>query len=194
MQQWPEKQPDIVRAWQHARDNNLYRNVLDRYTKQTVASAYALTNQLEYFAELSCMYFVRCNYEPSDRKELEEYDPVGYEMIRKIDQGEIRGLLSICFNPLVSLPDNAFVRRTLEKLEFYVALDFFPAQWLASITGLHASMTMGQPFPDVWLPRGLDMQLGLMLAIGAFDFQYTLDYHDYRRAEITTTIRDPGAR
>ena len=75
-----------------------------------------------------------------------------------------------------------------------VALDFFPAQWLASITGVHASMTMGQPFPDVWLPRGLDMQLGLMLAVGAFDFHYSLDYHDYRRAEITTTIRVPGAR
>jgi len=75
-----------------------------------------------------------------------------------------------------------------------VALDFFPAQWLASLTGLHASMTMSQPFPDVWLPRGLDLQLGLMLAVGAFDFHYTLDYHDYRRAEITTTIRVPGAR
>jgi len=75
-----------------------------------------------------------------------------------------------------------------------VALDFFPAQWLASMTGLHASMTMRQPFPDVWLPRGLDLQLGLMLAVGAFDFHYTLDYHDYRRAEITTTIRVPGAR
>src|ERR1700681_1281423 len=75
-----------------------------------------------------------------------------------------------------------------------VALDFFPAQWLASITGLHASMTMGEPFPDVWLPRGLDLQLGMMLAVGAFDFHYTLDYHDYRRAEISTTIRVPGAR
>ena len=39
--------------------------------------------------------------------------------------GEIRGLLSICFNPVVSLPDNNFVRRMLEKLEFYVAIDFF---------------------------------------------------------------------
>ena len=29
-----------------------------------------------------------------------------YEMFRKIDAGEIKGLLSICFNPMVSLPDN----------------------------------------------------------------------------------------
>jgi assimilatory nitrate reductase catalytic subunit len=48
-----------------------------------------------------------------------------YEIFRKIDRGEIRGLLSICFNPLVSLPDNDFVRRALDKLDFYVAIDFF---------------------------------------------------------------------
>ena len=48
-----------------------------------------------------------------------------YEMFRKIDAGEIKGLLSICFNPKVSLPDNAFITRCLEKLEFYAAIDFF---------------------------------------------------------------------
>ncbi len=48
-----------------------------------------------------------------------------YELFRKIDRGEIRGLLSLCFNPLVSLPDNNFVARMLEKLDFYVAIDFF---------------------------------------------------------------------
>ena len=48
-----------------------------------------------------------------------------YEMMRKIDAGEIRGLLSICFNPVVSLPDNTFVRRALDKLEFFAAIDFF---------------------------------------------------------------------
>jgi assimilatory nitrate reductase catalytic subunit len=48
-----------------------------------------------------------------------------YEIFRQIDQGKIRGLLSICFNPVVSLPDNNFVARMLEKLDFYVAIDFF---------------------------------------------------------------------
>jgi assimilatory nitrate reductase catalytic subunit len=48
-----------------------------------------------------------------------------YEIFRKIDAGEIKGLLSICFNPIVSLPDNAFIRRALGKLEFYAAIDFF---------------------------------------------------------------------
>ncbi|MEP6860312.1 MAG: molybdopterin oxidoreductase family protein [Deltaproteobacteria bacterium] len=48
-----------------------------------------------------------------------------YELFRKIDAGEIKGLLSICINPKVSLPDNQFVTRALEKLEFFVAIDFF---------------------------------------------------------------------
>ncbi|MCC6428288.1 MAG: molybdopterin-dependent oxidoreductase, partial [Phycisphaerales bacterium] len=48
-----------------------------------------------------------------------------YEMFRKIDKGEIKGLISLCFNPVVSLPDNNFIARALGKLEFYVAIDFF---------------------------------------------------------------------
>lgn len=48
-----------------------------------------------------------------------------YEIFRKVDRGEIRGLLSVCFNPVVSLPDNNFIRRMLDKLDFYVAIDFF---------------------------------------------------------------------
>jgi assimilatory nitrate reductase catalytic subunit len=48
-----------------------------------------------------------------------------YEIFRKIDKGEIKGLLSICFNPMISLPDNNFIQRMLEKLDFYVAIDFF---------------------------------------------------------------------
>lgn len=48
-----------------------------------------------------------------------------YEMFRKIDAGEIKGLISLCFNPKVSLPDNNFISRALGKLEFYVAIDFF---------------------------------------------------------------------
>lgn len=83
LEQWPEKQPDILRAWDHAVEQGLYRNVKDGAGKH-IAKAYALVNQLEYFAELSCMYFVGCNYEPSTRKMLRAYDPLGYAMIQKM--------------------------------------------------------------------------------------------------------------
>jgi len=48
-----------------------------------------------------------------------------YEIFRKVEKGEIKGLLSICFNPKVSLPDNNYVSKMLEKLDFFVAIDFF---------------------------------------------------------------------
>jgi assimilatory nitrate reductase catalytic subunit len=60
-----------------------------------------------------------------DEKDLPGPGVDVYEMFRKIDRREIKGLLSICFNPKVSLPDSTFVARSLEKLEFYTAIDFF---------------------------------------------------------------------
>ena len=48
-----------------------------------------------------------------------------YELMQAIHQGEIKGLISICFNPVVSLPNNNMIREALEKLEFYSAIDFF---------------------------------------------------------------------
>lgn len=60
-----------------------------------------------------------------------------YEIFRLIDRGAVRGLLSICFNPLVSLPDNSVVRRCLEKLEFFVVIDFFLSE-----TARHADVVL----------------------------------------------------
>jgi assimilatory nitrate reductase catalytic subunit len=60
-----------------------------------------------------------------DEKDIPGPGVDAYEMFRKIDAGEIKGLISICFNPKVSLPDNNFITRCLDKLEFYVAIDFF---------------------------------------------------------------------
>ncbi|HEY7171029.1 MAG TPA: molybdopterin oxidoreductase family protein [Vicinamibacterales bacterium] len=60
-----------------------------------------------------------------DERDLPGPGVDAYELFRKIDRGEIKALLSICFNPKVSLPDSAFVTRCLEKLEFYAAIDFF---------------------------------------------------------------------
>jgi assimilatory nitrate reductase catalytic subunit len=58
-------------------------------------------------------------------EELPQPGVDAYEIFRRIERGEIKGLLSICFNPLVSLPDSDFVREMLGRLDFYVAIDFF---------------------------------------------------------------------
>jgi len=60
-----------------------------------------------------------------DEKDLPGPGVDAYELFRKIDAGEIKGLVSICFNPKVSLPDNGFITRCLDKLEFYASIDFF---------------------------------------------------------------------
>ena len=41
------------------------------------------------------------------------------EIMEAIHRGEIKALFSMCFNPLVSLPDANFTREALSKLEFF---------------------------------------------------------------------------
>src|ERR1051326_2818912 len=54
-----------------------------------------------------------------------------------IHAGEIKGLLSICFNPLVSLPEATFTREALERLEFFGVIDFFVSE-----TAMHADVVL----------------------------------------------------
>jgi assimilatory nitrate reductase catalytic subunit len=47
------------------------------------------------------------------------------DMIEPMIRGEIRAMINICSNPMVSLPDQAAIRKALETLELYVVIDFF---------------------------------------------------------------------
>ena len=59
------------------------------------------------------------------------------EIVEMIHRREVRGLLSICFNPLVSLPDARFTQEALERLDFFVAIDFFLSE-----TARHADLVL----------------------------------------------------
>ena len=59
------------------------------------------------------------------------------EIFELINRGEIRGLVSICFNPMVSLPDTAHTRAALERLEFFTVIDFFLSE-----TARHADIVL----------------------------------------------------
>lgn len=72
-----------------------------------------------------------------DEKDMPWPGHTAYELIEAIHRGEVKGLLSICFNPLVSLPNNNFVREALEKLEYYVCIDTFLSE-----TARHADIVM----------------------------------------------------
>jgi hypothetical protein len=66
--------------------------------------------------------------------------------------------------------------------------DFLPAQWLLRLDGLTAAMEMGQPFPDVWLPRSMRIGFDTTLAIGQVSGRYASEYHDYRLADVSIRV------
>jgi hypothetical protein len=75
-----------------------------------------------------------------------------------------------------------------------VTLNFIPANMLARVTSVGATMTMGEPFPGVWLPRSLDVSFTITFAIGDVAAHYTLDYTNYRQADAKARIVPPDAR
>ncbi|HET9600426.1 MAG TPA: molybdopterin oxidoreductase family protein [Acidimicrobiales bacterium] len=60
-----------------------------------------------------------------DESEIPGKGITAQEIIEAIHAGEIKGLLSICFNPSVSAPDAGFTAEALDRLEFYAVIDFF---------------------------------------------------------------------
>lgn len=63
-----------------------------------------------------------------DESELPQAGVSAVEVFAKMREGEIRGLLSICSNMMVSLPDTNEVRRSLDGLDFNVCIDFFMSE------------------------------------------------------------------
>jgi assimilatory nitrate reductase catalytic subunit len=59
------------------------------------------------------------------------------EIMEAIHRGEIKALVSICFNPLVSLPDTGYIREALERLEHFCVIDFFLSE-----TAHHADVVL----------------------------------------------------
>jgi hypothetical protein len=82
------------------------------------------------------------------------------------------------------------VKYTFDNVDF----DFLPGAWLVQVDTVKASMTMGQPFPGVWLPNDIDIDVALTLAIGRFEFRQAVDYRDYREASVASKVIIPGAR
>ena len=74
-----------------------------------------------------------------------------------------------------------------------VWLDFLPGAWLVRVDDLRASMTMGQPFAGVWLPRAMHVRGGITLANGSYEATYTRGFDQYREAEVKSRLRVPRA-
>jgi hypothetical protein len=70
-----------------------------------------------------------------------------------------------------------------------IDMDFFPGRSLVRVDDLKATMQMGQAFPNVWLPNSIEMRFGMMLAVGAVDATYRVDYVNYKEAAVTYKIK-----
>jgi len=67
--------------------------------------------------------------------------------------------------------------------------DFLPGRSIVRVDDVTASMEMGQPFPEVWLPRAIRIATDFSTAIGELRGRWATDYHDYRLASVSTRIR-----
>ncbi|MEX2270295.1 MAG: hypothetical protein WD690_02400 [Vicinamibacterales bacterium] len=77
------------------------------------------------------------------------------------------------------------LRYVFENVDF----DFLPAKWLVRVEDVRAEMAMSQPFPGIWLPKDMTMQLGVTLANGTYDMRYGLSFYDYRIGDVKSAIR-----
>lgn len=80
--------PSIIAAWQNKVDQGDYEEVL--HISGVPRRHYALTNQMEYFAETTESYFGCNDFHPFVKGELMSVDPAGHELMRKawIDKGD----------------------------------------------------------------------------------------------------------
>lgn len=92
-------------------------------------------------------------------------------------------------NSLVTLWVEPASKQVVKYTFDNVQMDFLPAAWLVRMEDFKASMTMSQPFKDVWLPRDVEMYFSGMLAIGTVNIRFTVDYYDYREAKTSGRIK-----
>jgi hypothetical protein len=92
---------------------------------------------------------------------------------------------------LVTLWIDASRHQILQYTFDNMGLDFLPGRSIVRIDEMTASMKMGQPFPDIWLPASIDMGFGVSTALGPLRARYDVTYDEYRLADVTTKIRPP---
>mmetsp|Transcript_12381 Transcript_12381/g.35934 ORF Transcript_12381/g.35934 Transcript_12381/m.35934 type:complete len:467 (+) Transcript_12381:130-1530(+) len=82
---------EIIRCYEDAMDENLYECVAVHGRQGPKAEAYACSNAMEYFAELSAAFLGGLNddvefnkWYPFNRKQLKEHDPKAYKLLARL--------------------------------------------------------------------------------------------------------------
>ena len=79
--------PDVKAAYNHAKNEGMYRNTpyrLDSKTKYNIDVAYAMNDQMEYFSEICEAYWGENDYYPFNYEDLKTYDPQGFALMEKV--------------------------------------------------------------------------------------------------------------
>jgi hypothetical protein len=104
-------------------------------------------------------------------------DPQDAEIMRMLNKV---ALVTLWIEP----ESKQIVKYTFDNID----LDFLPVRWFVRLDSVRASMTMSQPVADVWLPKNLQFLVAAELASGRYDVRWTVDYDDYRQADVKTRV------
>jgi len=118
--------------------------------------------------------------DPKKQKERDKERRVEDEIDRKMDK---TSQVTVWADPA----SHQIVKYTFDN----VWMDFLPAGWLVRIDDLRANMQMGQPFPDVWLPKTITIHAGVTFALGPVELQYKRAFSNYRKADVTSKVTIP---
>jgi len=129
-------------------------------------------------------YFPREMFTPNNRRRNSDTDKESEK--ERAKNAELQRLMNKVALITLWIEPNAhqIIKYTFDNVGF----DFLPVSWLLHVSDARATMKMAQPFPDVWLPDSLEINVALMIATGQFDLRYALDYHDYRQPDVTTKV------
>jgi hypothetical protein len=117
--------------------------------------------------------------------EHEEEDEVENEEEEDEIEAKMNKVLLVTL--FVDPEEHQIVQMTLDNVGF----DFLPGRWLIQIGTIEATMTMHQPFGDVWLVRDISAYGKMTTALGDLTVRYTLEFYDYAIAQTSATYRFP---
>ncbi len=128
---------------------------------------------------------VKIEYYPTNLFDDDGPEPDASELETRIDRGFNKtSLVTLWIDP----DAHQIVKYTFDN----TGLDFLPGRWLVRIDGLAASMEMGQPIGDVWLPLRVTVAGVATTALGEFDVTFTREFTEYREAQTGARLIDAG--
>jgi hypothetical protein len=146
--------------------------------------------QLEGKDVLRIEYYPTHMFDDDDDRERAGKEDSAEQKDRNVEQQIERRMNKTALITLwVDPSEHQIVKYTFDN----VWMDFLPGAWLVRVDDIRASMTMGQPFPGIWLPRNMNVHAGITLANGSFEADYARAFSQYREADVKSRIKVPKA-